>query len=179
MPTPFYTGYNRPPQQKTVLDYDTVHVSQSEAKVASLQYQLERFGMSGLQAQMEQMREKFGYADCTKVPSFAEAQQQLAKATQYFEALPSKVRQAFGHRPEAFYDFIEKNPEEARKQGFITPTAKQQQAIDEGLDIQKTNPKVIKDAIDINTQQVIKSESVTKLNNSITPDNLQNDVVAG
>lgn len=116
---PFFTHYNRPPSVSTVLDTDTVFVSQADADTVSLSYQLQRYGMDGLQARMEAMRDKFGYADCTKTGTFAELQNRVRKGVEYFEALPSEVRAKFGHRPEAFYEFIESNKEEAVKQGYL------------------------------------------------------------
>lgn len=116
---PFFTHYNRPPVVKTVLDTDTVFVSQADADTVSLSYQLQRYGMDGLQARMEAMRDKFGYADCTKTGTFAELQNRVRKGVEYFEALPSEVRAKFGHRPEAFYEFLETNTEEAVKQGYL------------------------------------------------------------
>ncbi len=115
----FFTHYNRPPAQDTVLDYETCNVSQADIDVSSLAYQLDRYGMEGLQARMEAMRDKFGYADTTKFGNFADLQNRVRKGVEYFEALPSEVRAKFGHRPELFYEYLENNKDEAIKAGYI------------------------------------------------------------
>lgn len=115
----FYTFFNRPPRVVTELDYDTCHVSQSEADMCSLAAQLQRFGEDGLLAKMQALQDKFGYADCTKIGTFADIQNKYRRGVEYFEALPSEVRAKFGHRPEAFYDYIQNNQEQAIKDGYI------------------------------------------------------------
>lgn len=121
---PFFTHYNRPPAVDTVLDYETSTVSQADVDISRLSYQLDRYGMDGLQARMEAMRDKFGYADTTKYGDFADLQNRVRKGVEYFEALPSEIRAKFGHRPENFYDYLEKNKDEAIKQGFIKSDVK-------------------------------------------------------
>lgn len=115
----FFTHYNRPPSVLTELDYETCNVSQADVDISKLSYQLDRYGMEGLQARMEAMRDKFGYADTTKFGNFADLQNRVRKGVEYFEALPSEVRAKFGHRPELFYDYLEKNKDEAIKEGYI------------------------------------------------------------
>lgn len=116
----FYTFYNRPPKVVTDLDTETCFVSQSEVKTSGLKYQLERFGMNSLEARMEQMRSKFGYADCTKNNDFATLQNTYRSSVEYFEALPSEVRRKYNDRPEEFYSSIESNPQTAYEAGFIS-----------------------------------------------------------
>lgn len=118
--TGFYTYYNRPPKQNTVLDYETKFVSQAEADTCGLKYQLERYGMDGLQQRFEAMKDKFGYADTRLVPSFAELQNRIVKGTNYFNELPSEIRAKFGHSPANYFDFIENHPDEAIKEGYIS-----------------------------------------------------------
>lgn len=117
----FNDFYNRRPKSVcTKLDTDTVFVSQSEVKTSGLAYQLARYGMNTLEARMEQMRSKFGYADCTKNNNFADIQNRYVQSVEYFNALPSEVRRKYHDRPEDFYNSIEKDPELAYKTGFIS-----------------------------------------------------------
>ncbi len=117
----FYSYYQKPPKVETVLDYETTFVSQAEADTCSLSYQLNRFGMDGLQARMEAMRDKFGYADCTVSNSFADIQNRVRQGIEYFEALPSEVRRKYNDNPEEFYDYLNKNPQKAVEDGFFDP----------------------------------------------------------
>lgn len=115
----FYTAFNRPKHEKTVLDYETKLVQQSEADVVGLKYQLERYGMNTLMAKFETMKSKFGYADCRHIPDFEELQNRVIAGTEYFNNLPSEIRREFKDKPAAFYDYLEKNPVEAVKKGYI------------------------------------------------------------
>lgn len=144
----FYTHYNRPPSFNTTLDIDTCFVSQSEADMCCLQNQLRRYGEDGLAAKMQALQDKFGYADCTKVGTFADVQNKYRRGVEYFEALPSEVRARFQHRPDVFYDYIEKNQEQASKEGFVKPIFKED---------------VVKDVVDTGLQQD-KSISTDSLN---------------
>lgn len=117
----FYDYYNnRPPKCNTVLKDDTTFVSQSEVECTSLKYMLDRFGMNTLSARMEQMRDKFGYADCTVNNNFADIQNRYIDAVNYFNDLPAQVRRRYKDRAELFYDDLDKNPQTAYEAGFIS-----------------------------------------------------------
>lgn len=149
----FYTQFNRPLSVTTKLDTDTVFVSQSEADMCCLQNQLRRYGEDGLLAKMQALQDKFGYADCTKIGTFADIQNKYRRGVEYFEALPSEVRARFNHRPEEFYDFVEKNREQAIKDGFVqAPVDKE--AVDKVTDIslsQGVNPPATDAVVGDNT----------------------------
>lgn len=115
----FYTAYNKPLHQKSDLDYETKIVQQSEADVVGLKYQLERYGMNTLMSKFETMKSKFGYADCRNIPDFEELQNRVVAGTEYFNNLPSEIRREFKDKPECFYDYLEKNPVESVKKGYI------------------------------------------------------------
>ena len=118
--TDFYDYYNnRPPKVNTVLTDDTCFVSQSECQNSSLKYVLDRFGMNTLTARMEEMRGKFGYADCTVSNDFAILQNRYVQAKNYFENLPSNVRRQFHDNPLEFYNNLAQNPKKALDDGFF------------------------------------------------------------
>lgn len=152
----FFTHYNRPPSVFAELDFTTCFVSQSEADMCCLQNQLRRYGQDGLEAKMQALQDKFGYADCTKVGTFAEIQNKYRKGVEYFEALPSSVRERFRHRADIFYDFIENNQEQAIKEGFVKPIEK--------VDVVKDD--VVKDVVDTGLKQ-----DVSVSNGSLRHDN--------
>lgn len=114
----FYVS--RPEPVGTALDTKTKFVDQSEADRASLSYQLERFGMDGLQQKLEQTQAQFGYADTRLTKDFQQLAEKMAEANSYFMQLPAKVRKEFGHDPVEFYSQIERNPSEMFKKGFIS-----------------------------------------------------------
>lgn len=117
----YYNVYDKkPPKVFTKLDTETCLVSQSEIVTSSLQYQLHRYGMDSLSARLEQMRDKFGYADCTVNNDFATLQNRYRQSVDYFEALPSEIRAKYHHRPEEFYDDIQKDPKVAYEHNFIS-----------------------------------------------------------
>lgn len=118
--TKFYTFYDRPKSPNAVLDYETKFVSQAEADMNGLKYQIERYGMDSLVQRFEEMKSKFGYADTRVVPGFAELQNRIVAGREYFEALPSEIRKIFGHRPENYFSYLEENPEKAVQQGYIS-----------------------------------------------------------
>lgn len=150
-----YTRFSMPVSPVSVLDYDTVLVDQSEADMCSLKAQLERYGMDGLQARMLAMQDKFGYADTRLIPDFATLQNRVVAGTNYFNSLPSEVRAEFGHRPERFYEYIEKNPQKAQDRGFISLSKSE-----ELLQNIKNDSKI--DEV-VNTSDVVESvESVEK-----------------
>lgn len=115
----FYTYYNRPKSPVTVLDYETKFVDQSEADMCGLHYQLQRYGIDGLQARFEAMKDKFGYADTRMIPGFAELQNRIVKGNEYFNSLPSEIRKQFGNNSAEFFTYLEKNPKEAISKGYI------------------------------------------------------------
>lgn len=143
----FFTHYNRPPAFDTVLDYVTTNVSQADVDISKLSYQLDRYGMDGLQARMEAMRDKFGYADCTKYGNFADLQNRVRKGVEYFEALPSEVRAKFGHRPENFYEYLENNRDEAIKQGFIKSDVKVDNSVVDTTIDNNISQELVKDGL--------------------------------
>lgn len=119
MSTKFFTRYSVPDSPVTVLDYETKTVDQSEADMCGLHYQLQRYGLDGLQARFEAMKDKFGYADTRAVPSFAELQNRIVKGNEYFNNLPAEIRAKFGNNSAKFYTYLEENPEQAVKDGYI------------------------------------------------------------
>lgn len=116
----FLTRYNPPKSSCVKLDTETKFVDQSEADMVGLKYQLQRYGLDGLAARFEAMKDKFGYADTRLIPSFSELQNRIIKGTEYFRQLPSEIRAKFGHNVAAFYEYIENNPEQAVKDGLIS-----------------------------------------------------------
>jgi len=60
------------------------------------------------------------YADLTNLPDLQEAQAVVIAAQTAFEAVPSDIRQRFGHDPQQFIQFLAdpKNSEEAIKLGL-------------------------------------------------------------
>lgn len=140
MASKFHTFYSQAPHVKTVLDYETKLVDQSEADMCGLDYQLQRFGIDGLAARFEAMKDKFGFADTRMLPSFAELQNRIVKGTEYFNNLPSEIRAKFNHQPEKFYTYLEENPEEAIKNGYVSDVymndilPKQKEQINQVLD---------------------------------------------
>lgn len=115
----FKTFYNPPKSPVTVLDYETKFVDQSEADMCGLHYQLQRYGLDGLQARFEAMKEKFGYADTRMIPDFATLQNKVVKGNEYFNNLPSEIRKKFNNSSSEFFTYLESNPEEAVKEGYI------------------------------------------------------------
>lgn len=110
----------RPKPVGTILDTETKFVDQSEADRCSLSYQLERFGMDGLQQKLEQTRAQFGYADTRLTKDFATLAEKQAEANSYFMQLPAKIRKEFNHNPIEFYSKIEKDPKYMYEKGFIS-----------------------------------------------------------
>lgn len=117
----FYDFYNnRPPKNHFKPDTETVFVSQSEIETSGLKYQLSMYGFDSLAQRMEDMRSKFGYADCTKISDFRESMNKYSQGVEYFNALPSEIRRKYNDRPELFYDECFKNPDTAYEAGFIS-----------------------------------------------------------
>lgn len=115
----FYNNYNKPKHIKSNIDYDTKVVQQSEADVVGLKYQLQRYGMNTLLSKFESMKSKFGYADCTVIPDFETLQNRVSKGVEYFQNLPSEIRDKFKNKPSLFYKSIEDDPVQAVKDGYI------------------------------------------------------------
>lgn len=111
---------NRPSPVTCVPDTETKFVDQSEADRASLQYQLERYGFDSLQQQLEKTKSQFGYADTRYMPSFEQLQMKMAEANSYFMQLPSRIRAKFNHSATEFFSSIEKEPEKAFDNGYIS-----------------------------------------------------------
>lgn len=111
---------NRPQPVGTVLDLETNFVDQSEADRCSLTYQLERFGMEGLQQKLQQTMNQFGYADTRLTKDFQTLAQSYADANAYFQQLPAQIRKEFGHDCTRFYSEIEKNPKYMYDKGYIS-----------------------------------------------------------
>lgn len=116
----FYTFYKKPKPVCLKPDTETKFVDQSEADRASLQYQLERYGMNSLQQRLEQTKAQFGYADTRLTPSFADLSKKMAEANSYFMQLPSQLRKQFNHNAVEFYSQIEKDPKSMYEKGFIS-----------------------------------------------------------
>lgn len=117
----FYDFYNeKPPKHHFKPDTETVFVDQSEVTTSGLKYQLSQYGFDSLAQRMEDMRSKFGYADCTQISDFRESMTKYSQGVEYFNALPSEVRRQYNDRPELFFDDCVKNPETAYKAGFIS-----------------------------------------------------------
>lgn len=132
-------GTKMPPKVFTELDTEICFVSQDECKTSSLSYQFARYGMDSLTARLEDMRSKFGYADCTG-KDFMTLQNKYVQSLEYFKALPSEVRRKYRDNPEVFYESIVNEPEEAYKAGFISDELYSQYKADrEALDLTQSN----------------------------------------
>lgn len=116
----FTTFYNRSKKPIGVTFSDETFVDQSEAEMCGLHYQLQRYGVDGLLARFETMKDKFGYADTRLIPSFAELQNRIVKGVDYFNRLPSEIRHKFGNNVGNFYTYLEEHPEDAVKNGYIS-----------------------------------------------------------
>lgn len=101
---------------------DTEHklVDQSEADRVAINYNLERFGMSGIASMFEKTKAQFGYADTRVSKNFAELAQSMAEANSYFMQLPAELRKKFNHNAVDFYTTIEREPEKMWKDGYIS-----------------------------------------------------------
>lgn len=111
---------NRPEPVPTILDIETKFVDQSEADRCSLAYQLERFGMDGLQQKLEQTKAQFGYADTRLCKDFSQLAEKQSEANSYFMQLPAQIRKQFNHDPIEFYSKIEQDPKYMFDKGFIS-----------------------------------------------------------
>lgn len=117
----FKSFYSNPPKPVgTILDTETKFVDQSEADRCSLSYQLERFGMDGLQQKLEQTKAQFGYADTRLTKDFQQLAESMAEANSYFMQLPAEVRKQFNHNAVDFYTKIEQEPQYMYEKGFIS-----------------------------------------------------------
>lgn len=63
------------------------------------------------------------FSDLSDVPTFHEAMNIVAEATQHFEQLPAALRKRFANDPAQFLDFVhdEKNLPEMRELGLLKP----------------------------------------------------------
>lgn len=102
-------------------DSETVLINQEEADCCGLAYQVRRYGMDGLAARFEAMKDKFGFADCRNLPNYAEQVNMVNRATEYFDNLPSELRKQYGNDPVRFYDAINQQPVSMQEKGFISP----------------------------------------------------------
>lgn len=134
---------NRPEPVPTILDTETKFVDQSEADRCSLSYQLERFGMDGLQQRLEQTKAQFGYADTRLTSDFASLAQKQAEANSYFMQLPAQIRKEFNHDPIAFYSKIENDPKFMYEKGFIS------KKLATDLGVLNNVDNIIKDSVDV------------------------------
>lgn len=130
----FYTFYKKPKPVCLKPDTETKLVDQSEADRASLQYQLERYGMNSLQQRLEQTKAQFGYADTRLTPSFADLSQKMAEANSYFMQLPSQLRKQFNHNAVEFYSQIEKDPKSMYEKGFISKKLAGELGVESAID---------------------------------------------
>jgi phage internal scaffolding protein len=70
------------------------------------------------------------FLDCTKVPDFMEAQNQIKLMYDYFDSLPSSVRGRFQNDPAQLAEFLsdlDANKDEAEALGLIKPPAPAEQ----------------------------------------------------
>lgn len=114
----FYT--NRPKPVAFMPDTETKFVDQSEADRCAIQYNLERFGMSGIASMFEKTKAQFGYADTRVSKNFGELSQKVAEANEYFMQMPAEIRKKFNHNAVDFYTAIEKEPEKMFNEGYIS-----------------------------------------------------------
>lgn len=111
---------NRPKPVGFKPDTETKLVDQSEADRVAINYNLERFGMSGIASMFEKTKAQFGYADTRVSKNFAELAQSMAEANSYFMKIPAELRKKFNHNAVDFYSSIEKEPEKMWKEGYIS-----------------------------------------------------------
>lgn len=116
----FYTLYNKPKPVAFLPDTETKLVDQSEADRIAINYNLERFGMSGIASMFEKTKAQFGYADTRVSKNFSELAKSYADANSYFMQLPAELRKKFNHNAIDFYTQIEQNPEYMYKEGYIS-----------------------------------------------------------
>ncbi len=76
---------------------------QSFREESNINYIVERWGTENLAAQNQTMGH---YGDFSEVATFQEAQDQIIKAAQGFENLPSRLRERFGNDPGRLLDFL-------------------------------------------------------------------------
>lgn len=151
----FKSYYVNPP--KTVVftpDTETKWIDQSEADRASLSYQLERYGMSGIAQQFEKMKAQFGYADTRFSKSFADLSLKMQEANEYFQQLPAKIRKLYEHDCVKYFDAIEKNPKEMYDLGHIS----KELAKDLGVKFEVETPIPVSEPIKDTVTEEIKQE---------------------
>lgn len=152
----FYT--NRPKPIGFEPDTETKFVDQSEADRAAINYNLERFGMSGIASMFEKTKAQFGYADTRVSKNFAELAQSMADANSYFMKLPAELRKKFNHNAVDFYSSIENEPEKMWKEGYISKELAAKlgvlSAIDKPIEVVQPEPVV-------NPQPVVTPQPVS------------------
>lgn len=148
---------NRPKSIGFMPDTETKLVDQSEADRVAINYNLERFGMSGIAQMFEKTKAQFGYADTRVSKNFAELAQSMAEANSYFMQLPAELRKQFNHNAVEFYSKIEKEPEKMWKEGYISKdlAAKLgvEAAIEKSVDFVTPQPVDVQPVVD--TQPVV------------------------
>lgn len=138
---------NRPEPVTCVPDTKTKFVDESEARRASLKYQLERFGMDSLLHQFEKTKAQFGYADTRVAKNFVELQEKLAEANSYFNELPSQIRAKFHHSATEFFSSIEQNPEKMWKDGYISKSLAADLGVSSAIDVPADVTPVVDDVV--------------------------------
>lgn len=133
---------NRPKPVTCVPDTETKFVDQSEADRCALKYQLERYGMDSLQQQLDKTRAQFGYADTRLTKDFVTLNQKMAEANSYFMELPSQIRKQFNHSAVEFFSSIEKDPEKAYQNGFISKRLAADLGVQSAIDVTPVQPSV-------------------------------------
>lgn len=152
----FYT--NRPKSIGFEPDTDTKLVDQSEADRVAINYNLERFGMSGIASMFEKTKAQFGYADTRVSKNFAELAQSYAEANSYFMQLPAELRKKFNHNAIDFYTSIENEPEKMWKEGYISQDLAAKLGVVSAIDkpVEVVTPQHV-----VDTQPVV-TENVTE-----------------
>lgn len=155
---------NRPQPIGYEPDTETKFVDQSEADRVSINYNLERFGMSGIAQMFEKTKAQFGYADTRVSKNFAELAQSMAEANSYFMQLPAELRKKFNHNAVDFYSAIEKEPEKMWKEGYISKDLAVKLGVESAIDKQQefvTPQQEVVTTQQVDTQPVV-SETVEK-----------------
>jgi phage internal scaffolding protein len=78
------------------------------------------------------MKGEASFDDVCNIPDYQTAMNNIAKATEHFEGLPSKIRKRFANDPVEFLDFMQdsNNKEEAIKLGLYKEKVKEPSVMD-------------------------------------------------
>lgn len=122
--TPFITAYSQKIKTPIIFQENSPFTDQSAKDECDINTIMSRYAATGELPQLNQVAPQ--YLDVTQ-EDFQTHMQIVAEAKQLFDALPSKIRERFGHDPAAFLGFTsdpENRPELARM-GLLTPEATQ------------------------------------------------------